>query len=74
MLQCTSQANLELWMLSLDPYRKNQIERIEKVQKNAARYATNNYSFTRGSTKTNMEQLGWIPLSEQRAKCKVNTL
>ena len=53
---------------------KNQVERIEKVQKNAARYVTNNYSFTRGSTKTNMEQLGWIPLSEQRAKCKITTL
>ena len=31
-----------------DPHYKNQIEKIEKVQKRAARYVTNNYSMTHG--------------------------
>ena len=57
-----------------DPYQINQIQKLDKVQKNAARYITNNYSFNSGSTDTNFKELGWISLSEQRAKSKVTTL
>ena len=57
-----------------DPHQKNQIESLEKVNKNAARFVTNNYSYRTGSTKENMTQLKWTPLKEQRAKIKLNIL
>ena len=55
-----------------DPHHQKQIKEIEKIHKNAARFVTNNHSYITGSTKTNMNKLGWIPLEEQRAKHKVN--
>ena len=57
-----------------DPHHQKKIREIEKVQKNAAQFVTNNYSYTQGSTKANMTQLGWIPLEEQRARLKVTIL
>ena len=42
-----------------DPHYKNQIEKIEKVQKRAARYVTNNYNMTHGNTEKNMSKLKW---------------
>ena len=56
-----------------DPHQQTQIKDIEKVHKNAARFVTNNHSYTTGSTKINMNKLGWIPLEEQRAKHKITT-
>ena len=35
---------------------------------------TGNYSLTPGSTKKNMGTLGWVPLSERRARIKITTL
>ena len=55
-----------------DPYLKTQIDNLEKVNKNAARFITKNYSYTHGSTAQNMHDLGWIPLEEQRARNKLN--
>ena len=57
-----------------DPHHSNQIQNLEKVQKNAARYVTNNYSFLPGSTQNNMNELRWQTLAEQRAKSKLITL
>ena len=57
-----------------DPYRKNQVDRIEKVQKNAARYVTNDYSFTSGKTNAHMTALRWLPHKETRARTRVTTL
>ena len=54
-----------------DPHHRTQIDNLEKVHKNAARFVTNNYSYTHGSTLHNMKNLGWIPLEEQRARIKV---
>ena len=72
MCQCTCETNLGLWFLCLGPpYSKNkQKEELEKVQKNAARFITNNYDYTPGSTSMNMQRLGWIPLEEHRARIK----
>ncbi|KAA2237151.1 hypothetical protein F0L74_32775 [Chitinophaga agrisoli] len=55
-----------------DPHLKTQINNLEKVHKNAARFVTNNYSYTQGSTAQNMKKLGWIPLEEQRARNKTS--
>ena len=54
-----------------DPHLKNQINNLEKVHKNAARFVTNNYQYEHGSTLQNMKQLGWTPLEEQRARNKM---
>ena len=56
-----------------DPHQQVQIENLEKVQKNAARYILNDYNFVKGQTKTNRESLGWISQQEQRARIKVTT-
>ena len=39
---------------------------MRKVQKNAARFMTNNYDYTPGSTSMNMQRLGWIRQEEHR--------
>ena len=57
-----------------DPHHKKQIESIRKVEKNAARYVTNDYSFISGTTDTHMKLLRWTPHQEARAKKKVTTL
>ena len=57
-----------------DPHHKKQIENIRKVEKNAARYVTNDYSYVSGKTDIHMKQLGWISHQEARAKKKVTTM
>ena len=57
-----------------DPHHQIDIERIEKVQKRAARFATGNYVREEGNTKINMEILQWKPLEERRAIIKLNLL
>ena len=56
-----------------DPHHKNQIENLDKVQKNAGRYVTNDYSFEKGKTNAHMKQLNWLPLGELRARTKLTT-
>ena len=56
-----------------DPHLKVQVEELERVHKNAARYVTNNYSFIGGSTVINMKKLNWMPLEEYRARKKITT-
>ena len=56
-----------------DPHQKDQIENLERVQKNAARYILNDYTFVKGQTNSNRETLGWITQQEQRARIKVTT-
>ena len=57
-----------------DPHTLKQKENLEKVKKNAARYITNDYSYTTGSTKANMHKLEWVPLEEHRARIKSTIL
>ena len=57
-----------------DPHRKNQIDRIEKVQKNGARYVTNDYTFVNGRTNIHMKTLGWIPHCKTRNRTKIINL
>ena len=57
-----------------DPHYETDKEDLEKIQKRAARFITKNYTFTHGNTKINMQKLGWEPLEERRAKCKVSLL
>ena len=57
-----------------DPHQAGQIANLEKIHKRAARFVTGNYSRIPGSTALNMGKLGWVPLSERRARLKIITL
>ena len=57
-----------------DPYYQCHIDNIEKIQKNAGRFVTNNYNYNNGNTKINMNKLNWKPLEEHRARNKVTLL
>ena len=65
---------LEYGCCAWDPYRNNQINKLELVYKRAARFITKNHNREHGSTKLNMTSLGWIPLFERRAKIKLTML
>ena len=54
-----------------DPRKSTQIDRLEKINKRAARFVTGNYTLRHGNTKQNMELLGWSPLQERRANIKL---
>ena len=56
-----------------DPHHQNHINDIEKVQKRAARFVTNNYEMESGNTKINLESLGWPTLEERRLQTKLTT-
>ena len=57
-----------------DPHHQNHINNIEKVQKRAARFVTNNYKMESGNTKINLDSLGWPSLEERRLQTKLTTL
>ena len=57
-----------------DPHKSNQIDRLELLNKRAARFITGNHVLEHGNTKKNMMALGWPPLQERRAKIKLQTL
>ena len=49
-----------------DPFSKNKILQIEKIQRRAARWTTSDFS-TRSSVTAMMEYLGWRSLQQRRA-------
>ena len=57
-----------------DPHRAVDIANLEGIHNGAARFATGNYALEHGSAKTNMKDLGWVPLEERRAQIKLKTL
>ena len=65
---------LEYGCSAWDPYRKYQIEQLEKINKRAARFVTGNHKREHGETEKNMVTLGWPPLLERRNKIKLTML
>ena len=57
-----------------DPHHQTHIDNLEKIQKNAGRFVTKNYNYTKGNNKVNMIKLGWAPLKEHRARNKLTLL
>ena len=55
-----------------DPHQKIHIDRIERIQKSAARFVTGNYKMESGNTATNLNLLGWKTLEERRIGNKLN--
>ena len=56
-----------------DPLYKTDIDRIEKIQKRGARFATGNYNMESVSTASNYSKLGWSSLEERRLQAKLIT-
>ena len=49
-----------------DPYQKNDIHKLEMVQRRAARFVTGNYDYEDTSVTKMIEDLGWRTLQERR--------
>ena len=54
-----------------DPHHQNHIDDLEKVQKRAARFVTNNYKMETGNTQFNLDSLEWPKLQERRLENKL---
>ena len=65
---------LEYGCCAWDPHLVTQIDKLEKINKRAARFVTGNHTREHGNTRKNMKSLGWQPLQERRAKLKVTML
>ena len=57
-----------------DPHHQTHIDDIEKVQKRAARFVTNNYKMESGNSEFNLNELEWPKLEERRIEIKLNLL
>ena len=54
-----------------DPHHQNHIDDLEKVQKRAARFVTNNYKMETGNSQLNLDNLEWPKLQERRLENKL---
>ena len=57
-----------------DPFRILQIDKLELLNKRAARFVTGNNIREHGNTEKNMKLLGWPPLADRRSKIKLSML
>ena len=55
-----------------DPHHQTDIDGLEKIQKSAARFVTNNYCMEPGNTLKNYKSLGWDTLEERRLQKKLS--
>lgn len=53
-----------------DPFTNENIDKLERVQRRAARYVCNNYSYE-ASVTAMMNQLNWIPLQQRRQNIRL---
>ena len=53
-----------------DPHTKTNINKLEKVQRRAARYITKKYDY-QSSVNKMLVDLDWVPLEERRARNKI---
>ncbi len=60
---------LEYASAAWDPHSQNNIKPLERIQRQAARFCTNNYSREPGSVTKLSQELGWETL-QTRIKCK----
>ena len=63
---------LEYGCCAWDPCKQTHIDRLERLNKRAARFITGNRTLAHGNTRKNMVSLNWCPLQERRAKNKLN--
>jgi len=55
-----------------DPYHSNDIQKLENVQRRAARFVTNNYSKSPGTVTQTLNQLQWESLERRRQNTRLS--
>ena len=69
------QSGLEYASVVWDPFLWREIDRLEKIQRRAARFVTNNYRRECGLTSTQLiDSLGWDSLQERRKTARLSML
>ena len=65
-------SGLEYASVVWDPFLQREIDRLEKIQRRAARFVTNNYRRECGLTSTQLiDSLGWDSLQERRKTARL---
>ena len=64
---------LEFSSSAWDPFYQKDIDRLERVQRKAARFVLNDYK-PLSSVTSMLSQLGWKPLAERRRKHRLSLL
>ena len=57
-----------------DPHSQNNIKTLERIQRQAARFCTNNYSREQWSVTKLLQELGWETLQTRRKSKRITTL
>ena len=65
---------LEYASAAWDPHSQNNIKTLERIQRQAARFCTNNYSREPGSVTKLLQELGWQTLQMRRKSKRITTL
>ena len=65
---------LEYSLAAWDPDSQNNIKTLERIQRQAARFCTNNYSREPGSLTKLLQELGWETLQMRRKSKRITTL
>ncbi|CAC5392659.1 unnamed protein product [Mytilus coruscus] len=66
-------SNLDYCATVWNPYQKEQVKKVEMVQRHAARYATNRYRNT-SSVGSMLEEIDWESLENRRVKSQLTLL
>ena len=70
---CMVRSNLEYCCSVWSPHNKDQTKKVEKIQRRAARFATNRYRNT-SSVSSMLDHLQWEPLKSRRSKIQLNLM
>ena len=65
---------LEYASAAWDPHSQNNIKTLERIQRQTARFFTNNYSREPGSVTKSLRELGWETLQTRRKANRITTL
>ena len=65
--------NVEYASAVWDPYQQNDMDRIERVQRRAARYVLHRHG-NRSSVTDMLDQLKWKPLKDRRKEARLNMM
>ena len=63
-----------LHIAAWDPHSQNNIKTLERIQRQAARFCTNNYSREPGSVTKLLQELGWETVQTRRKSKRITTL
>ena len=65
---------LEYACIVWDPHTSSDIQRVEMVQRRAARFVSNNYKKSEGTVTNLLDKLNWKSLEERRKNARLTTM